>query len=164
MFARAPLRFADAEVPCAHGTVFSTFQCTIGEHSPPLWHVTGLKKTRTRTLNIVRMFLLTLLRFTPPADAFGTVKLGYEMQDSKGNTCKSAAVVKITPVNDAPVATTDTLELDASRAKLKPKGVDCSKGAPKECVGLFTKAEATVARSGPPNCLLLSFVSKYGVF
>ena len=77
--------------------------------------------------------------YTPPANAFGSVKLGYELSDSKGNLCKSFVAASISPVNDAPVAKPDTFDLDASRAKLKPNGVDCSKGSAKACVGLFTK-------------------------
>lgn len=81
-------------------------------------------------------------KYTPPANAFGKVKLGYEAVDAKGSLCKSHVDVTISPVNDGPEAKDDVFNLDANRGQLK--GVDCAK-TPRDCTGLFSKLTVPIS-------------------
>ncbi len=52
-----------------------------------------------------------IARFFPPPDAFGTFRVGTVVRDPGGGADTTDAVIKISPVNDAPIAGTDTLHL-----------------------------------------------------
>ncbi|WP_197465357.1 Ig-like domain-containing protein [Marinomonas sp. TW1] len=52
------------------------------------------------------------LVFTPAADFNGEATISYVITDSNGGTDTGSAVVTVTPVNDAPVATLDTATTD----------------------------------------------------
>ena len=52
-----------------------------------------------------------IARFFPPPDVFGTFRIGTIVRDPSGGVDSVDAVVKVSPVNDPPIALTDTLRL-----------------------------------------------------
>ena len=50
--------------------------------------------------------------FTPPPDTFGSVVLEYTAADPRGGRCTAEVLVVVNPVNDAPEASNDLLQLD----------------------------------------------------
>ncbi|WP_374261536.1 retention module-containing protein, partial [Zoogloea sp.] len=55
------------------------------------------------------------LTFTPAANVNGPVTVTYTVSDGHGGTSTTTAIVNVTPINDAPVATPDTATTDEDK-------------------------------------------------
>ncbi len=98
------------------------------------------------------------LVYTPDPNYNGTDTFIYEICDS-GNLCDTAVVdVTITPVNDPPIATQDTLSTPEETPVVIPfeaNDTDVEDGSPLDpcnATVLEQPANGTVSISGPPNC------------